>query len=376
MLNIHEDMILTMRAKKWSDSDNGNGKSRKLSKPLKGAIVGFGNVAHYAHLPVWREFEDFEITAVADCDEHRCAVAREAIPEARIYRDFTEMLEKEDIDFVDICTPPCYHAQMVKEACTAGKHVFCEKPLITRWDDLLELSKILENSDSIVFTVNNWKYAPIFTKARQLIHDGAIGRVKEVKIFVLRPSKSGGGCFDWRKNPEIAGGGILIDHGWHNLYLVLSFVEEYPKSLAVRLDFPDDSNCRVEDNVKLCIGFPNSQAKLYLTWRAKKRKNVGNIVGEKGCILIKDDHLILKNNGNSERFDFHEALSAGSHHLDWMHPVVNEFRKALEDQEEWKRNFLEAQWCARLINLAYSSCRSPNKLVEISLPVADGDNGK
>ena len=360
---------------KKRDKDNGNGKSRGLKRPLKGAIVGFGNVAHYAHLPVWKEFEDFEITAVADCNEERCAIAKEAIPGARIYRDFKEMLKKEDLDFVDICTPPRYHAKMVKEACMAGMHVFCEKPLITRWEELENLAGVLERSGSIVFTVNNWKHAPIFAKARELIQDGVIGKVKEVKIFVLRPSKSGGGCFDWRKNPEIAGGGILIDHGWHNLYLLLSIVGESPCTLTAKLDFPGDSNCGVEDNVKLRIMFPNSEAKLYLTWRAKKRKNVGTIVGEEGNILIKDDHLIVKNNGKSRRYDFPEALSAGSHHLDWMYPVVEEFKKALEDHNEWQKNFTEAQWCARLINLAYNSCKSPHECVEVPRCITIGDNG-
>ncbi len=355
---------------------NGNGKLKKIKKPLRGAIVGFGNVAHYAHLPVWKEFDDFEITAVADCNDGRCSVAKEAIPGVRVYKDFMEMLQREDLDFVDICTPPKYHAEMVKMACMAGKHVFCEKPLTTRWEELEDIYRILEKSDSIVFTVNNWKYAPIFAKARELIRKGTIGPVKEVKIFVLRPSKSGGGCFDWRKDPEIAGGGILIDHGWHNLYLVLSLVGENPCSLRARLDFPDDSRCGVEDNVKLCIDFPNSEAKLYLTWRAKKRRNVGTIVGEKGSILIKDDHLIVKNNGNSERFDFGEALSGGSHHLEWMYPVVEEFKAALENREEWTKNFTEAQWCARLINLAYTSYKSPYKRVEVPQEITTGDNGK
>ncbi len=360
---------------KKRDKDNGNGKSRGLKKPLKGAIVGFGNVAHYAHLPVWKEFADFEITAVADSNEERCAMAREAIPGARVYRDFMEMLGKEDLDFIDVCTPPSYHAEIIKTACEARKHVFCEKPLITRWEELEDLADILKKSGTVVFTVNNWKYAPIFTKTRELIKKGVIGRVKEAKIFVLRTSKSGGGCFDWRKNPEIAGGGILIDHGWHNLYLLLSIVGESPRALSAKLDFPGNANSGVEDNVKLRIEFPNSEAKLYLTWRAKKRKNVGTIVGEKGKILIKDDLLVVKNNGDSRCYHFREALSAGSHHLDWMYPVVEEFKKALEDHNEWQKNFTEAQWCARLINLAYDSCKTPHRTVEVPQCITIGDNG-
>ena len=360
---------------KGGDNGSGNGRSGKLKNPLKGAIVGFGNVAHYAHLPVWKDFDDFEITAVVDCNRERRDIARRALPEARVYDNFEKMLQNEELDFVDICTPPRYHAEMVKAACSEGMHVFCEKPLITRWEELEGLVKVLEKSDSIVFTVNNWKHAPIFSKARELIREGVIGKVKEVKIFVLRPSKSGGGCFDWRKNPEIAGGGILIDHGWHNLYLLLSLVGESPRMLTAKLDYPEDSGCGVEDNVKLCIEFPTSEAKLYMTWRAKKRKNAGTIVGEKGSILIKDDHLIVKNNGNSRRYDFPEALSAGSHHLDWMYPVMEEFRNALVDRDQWKKNFTEAQWCARLINLAYDSCKTPNRSVEIPRCLTIGDNG-
>jgi len=324
-------------------------------------------VAHFAHLPVWEKEKDFEIVAVAESNHGRATVAQSTLPDARIYSDFTKLLEREDIDFVDICTPPCYHAEMVRAACNARKHVFCEKPLTTHAEDLEKLMLASETSKKVIFTVNNWKHAPIYSKTRQLIREGTIGTVRWVKIFVLRPAQSGGGCFDWRKNPRISGGGILVDHGWHNLYLVLSLVSEEPRSLSAKIGFPSGDNGQAEDNVRLDLEFSNSQAKLFLTWRARKRRNVGAVIGDKGSILIKDDHLIVKKIGEpDEYYSFSESLSGGSHHKEWMEPVVSEFRLALEDLDHWRKNFIEAQWCARLIQLAYRSQQEPSKCIQIS----------
>ncbi|HKD12792.1 MAG TPA: Gfo/Idh/MocA family oxidoreductase, partial [Thermoanaerobaculia bacterium] len=77
---------------------------------LKGAFIGFGNVARLGHLPVWLSRDDVEIVAAADVrPEGRRALAA-ALPAARWYESAQTMLAAEDLDFVDVCTPPAFHA--------------------------------------------------------------------------------------------------------------------------------------------------------------------------------------------------------------------------------------------------------------------------
>jgi hypothetical protein len=77
-------------------------------------------------------------------------------------------------------------------------------------------------------------------------------------------------------------------------------------------------------------------------------------VGRKGTLFVNDDHLVLQSDCSSPaRFDFPEALSGGSHHPEWMEPVVRNFRREILDTDYRGANLTEALWCSNLINLAY-----------------------
>ena len=160
---------------------------------------------------------------------------------------------------------------------------------------------------------------------------------------------------EWRKLREVAGGGILMDHGWHHLYFINSIVKEEPSNISARMDYLDSNGSRLEDEVTLYIRYENVHAELYLTWRAKFRKNLGHIIGEKGDIRIKDDHLILKNKSYFRRYNFNPPLSKGSHHLEWMKPVIDEFFEELMGIRKRGSNIKEAITCLHLICLAYDS---------------------
>lgn len=204
--------------------------------PLRGAIIGLGNAAVYAHLPVLQMSEDFSIDAIVEPVPERAEIGRRLLPQARIYPDMEALLSEDAVDFVDICTPPCFHAEFVLAACRSGLHVLCEKPLSVCTERLREIQQLAEQTQRVVFTVNNWKYAPLWARTTELIQENRIGAIQSISLNVLRPPVAGGGCSDWRKCIEIAQGGILIDHGWHNLNLILSLLQEFPFSMAVKME--------------------------------------------------------------------------------------------------------------------------------------------
>lgn len=335
--------------------------------PLRGAIVGFGNVAHHAHLPVWRRNRHFHIEAVLEPDPERAKIAEQLLPEARIHHTLSGLLAANNLNFLDICCPPCFHADLVVSACQSGLHVFCEKPLATSLPDLQRISTAAQDSGRVVFTVNNWKYAPIWLKACELIRAGQIGTVRSVALHVLRPPNSGGGHTNWRKSKQIAGGGILIDHGWHNLYLLLTLIDEPPISIKASMTSARDSTAELEETVDVDLEFPGAHATLHLTWQAACRQNCGTVVGDKGMLAVNDDHLILEVQDTPPiRYDFPQALSAGSHHTAWMEPVVADFAREINGQNGHGRNLLEAQRCAQLIHLAYLSHQQGARAIPVT----------
>jgi predicted dehydrogenase len=334
---------------------SGNGST------LRGAIIGFGNAAVNAHLCGWRKSDCFRIDAVVETQPERVALARELLPKARIHASMKDLLAENCLDFVDICTPPCYHDELILEACRGGLHVFCEKPIAISPHGLTQIQEASRESDRVVFTVNNWKYAPIWLKTAELLRENRIGAIRSISMNVLRCPGSGGGLSDWRRCLEQASGGILIDHGWHNLYLVLSLIREDPLSISARMQCAPGNDSFLEEVVDLELGFHKAKVNLHLTWRAERRGNFGIIVGEHGTLHMNDDHLILDcHHSPPLRLDFNETLSAGSHHPEWMDPVVHHFGREIADREHRGSNLAEAMRCAKLIQLAYRSHREAN----------------
>ena len=163
--------------------------------PLRGAIIGLGNAAVYAHLPVLQMSEDFSIDAIVEPVPERAEIGRRLLPQARIYPDMEALLSEDAVDFVDICTPPCFHAEFVLAACRSGLHVLCEKPLSVCTERLREIQQLAEQTQRVVFTVNNWKYAPLWARTTELIQENRIGAIQSISLNVLRPPDCRWGLF-------------------------------------------------------------------------------------------------------------------------------------------------------------------------------------
>lgn len=341
-------------------------------RPLRGALIGFGNVAIHAHLPAWQKNSHFRIDAILEPSPVQARLARDLLPEARIYSEKDPLFTNHDLDFVDICAPPCFHADLLLAASRAGLHVLCEKPLVTSLDSLLLVQRVAEGFRQVIFTVNNWKYAPLWIKVRQLIREEKIGTVQSISLAVLRRPNSGGGVSPWRRQPEIAGGGILMDHGWHQFYLILSLLQVPPLYISARMEGPlAGGSSPFEEAVKLVMRYSAADVRLYLTWQASCRRNYGIIEGSRGKLLIEDDHLFLYRDGLAPtRYDFSEALSASSYHCEWMECVIEEFHREVLDSDLRGANLTEAGWCVYLTHLAYQSHRESSCFIPVGeLPV-------
>src|SRR3954462_8107723 len=96
------------------------------STPLRGALIGCGFVSQF-HLAGWRDVPGARLLALCDVDLGRLARAGALAPEARRYRDAGALFAEVPLDFVEICTRPGSHVELVSLAAAHGVHVLCQK---------------------------------------------------------------------------------------------------------------------------------------------------------------------------------------------------------------------------------------------------------
>ncbi len=344
---------------------------------LRGALLGVGHVAVGGHLPGWRRRADVAIVAGADARLERREFLLESYPEARWYGTAEELLAGEDLDFVDICTPPFSHAQLARAALERSLHVLCEKPLVLSPEELRGLPALAAEKERTLCTVHNWNYAPAILELTRLVRDGAIGQVRSVRWETLRdrPAVAVGDLDNWRVDPARSGGGILVDHGWHALYAVSAWIGEAPRRVAARLETRKHTQWPVEDTATVILAFPSASAEISLTWAADTRANRVEIEGTRGLLRLDGARLSLETETAPVREWTHRPLTEGSHHPDWFGGVVEEFLAEIGDPKKRGRNLAQATLCIQVLAMARDSSRRGGETVAMERIGARGAQG-
>lgn len=327
---------------------------------MRGALLGVGRVAVNGHLPGWRRCSAVELTAAADSRHDGREAFLAAFPSARWYSDPEELLAREQVEFVDICTPPDSHSRLIRASLERSLHVLCEKPLVLKAGELGPLAALAATRESALLTVHNWLHAPAIVKMSALLRDGAIGRPRRCLWETLRTEPAGGSADsdNWRMNPQRAGGGVLIDHGWHAISVVNSWLGK-PRSVWAALTTRRHRTFPVEDTAILEIDYGSSSAEIRLTWAADERANRIEIEGENGTLKLDAGIIRLETEGaaTAERsWDF-PALTEGSYHPDWFDGVIEEFVAEIKDASVRGKNLDEAALCITMLSVAQQSSR-------------------
>ncbi len=374
-------------------------RSDASGRPLRGALIGLGNVAVHGHIPGWEGFESaVSIVAAADPRPETGDVLARLHPAARWYASYDELLEREELDFVDICVPPALHVGPALAALERGLHVLCEKPLVLSAPELRRLEDASRERKVVLYTVHNWSHAPILSHSRALVRGGAVGDARRVGWEVLRDKPAAAatsGTHNWRVDPALAGGGILVDHGWHAFYIVPGWLPEMPHTLRATLtnkrlaEVPREG---MEDTASVTLTGRTCETTVSLTWAADERRNRATVVGSEGTLLLDGATLILERTldtgwtpdepavgaaraqvgPRSWRWDFPQSLTMGSHHPDWFHGVVRGFFDEIANPEVRGRNLAEAAACLTMITAAKLSSEKGEAPVDLELgtPVA------
>jgi predicted dehydrogenase len=329
----------------------------------RGALLGFGNVAERGHLPAWTQRKDVEIAAVLDLDGERRSLAARVLPDAHVYDEAAQLFRREELDFVDIATPPALHAPLIVQAARHGCHVLCEKPLATSAIDCNLVTRTVRDAGVTLFTVHNWKHSEPFRRVARIVREDGIGALKQIRFETVRNGQSVTVGEEWRTRAAIAGGGILVDHGWHNFYLLLALANEKPVRVRAMTERRRYSTADVEDTADCRIEFPSLTADLHLTWAGRERRTSWHLLGDRGSLLLEEERLEIQSGSRRESVELPESLSAGSHHPEWFAGVIDDFLAEVEGLTPRGANLSEAECCLSILNLAYQSAREGGEFV-------------
>ncbi|HVP16979.1 MAG TPA: Gfo/Idh/MocA family oxidoreductase [candidate division Zixibacteria bacterium] len=146
-----------------------------MSDKVGVAVVGAGFVGGQAHIPSFKKIEGSDLIALgARTEKHVKPLAEQY--GVKYYLDYDKLLEDPKIQAVVLAVPTPMHFDLSMKAMKKGKHVLCEMPLAPTIDRVKELQKTAENNKVILMPILQFRFAPIYTKTKEMIESGMIGK--------------------------------------------------------------------------------------------------------------------------------------------------------------------------------------------------------
>jgi len=189
-------------------------------KTIRWGIIGCGDVTEVKSGPAFQKADHSELVAVMrrNGDLARDYAERHGVP--RWYDQAEDLIRDPCVDAIYIATPPAFHKPYALQAAAAGKPVYVEKPMALNGPECDDMIEACQVAHVPLFVAYYRRALPRFLKIKELLDSGAIGEVRLVTTLYLRPALSGAQRdpqLNWRIDPKLAGGGLLLDVGSHTL---------------------------------------------------------------------------------------------------------------------------------------------------------------
>lgn len=254
---------------------------------LRIGIIGCGAIGARVHAPGYKKCEECQIVALADIHEGRLRSLGKQTGATGLYTDYKEMLDKEKLDAVSICTPNYLHAEQTIEAAKRGVHILCEKPMATSRKEADAMLRAVDKNNVILMVGFTHRFMNFNIKTKELLDSGVIG-----KPFMIRarfahdgPYKSWGAQSDWFFDPVRAKGGALLDMGIHAIDMCRHFMGEIAEVSGQIGNLVKD--IEVEDSALALIKFTSGvHGYIEVGWSSKDGVLGFEIYGSKGTIIV------------------------------------------------------------------------------------------
>jgi len=344
---------------------------------MRVGLVGCGLIGN-RRARVVSESADDDLVIVADVDMARAvAVAQTTSCEAA--SDWRDVTEREDLDIIIVSTPNMFLMPVAVSALARGKHVLCEKPLGRNSAEAQLMVDAARKAKVVLKTGFNHRHHPAIRKAHELCSQGVIGKPMFVRAVYGHGGRPGYHK-EWRGDPELAGGGELLDQGVHIIDLCRWFLGEFTHVTGCTVTSfwdlgylesshppaPGDSGRRrLEDNAFVTMQTADERvAQFHTSWTQWKNRFSFEVLGRDGYALVNGlggsygtESLTIGQRRPEGGVPTEEILEYPGADLSW-NVEWEHFRQAIQEGRDPLGSAADGLGAMRLIDAIYESART------------------
>jgi predicted dehydrogenase len=342
-----------------------------MKKKLRYGIVGAGRVAQ-VYAQAFDNCTTGEVVAVADVRPDAASAFAERIVGCCSYDSYEVMADEAELDAVLISTPPVTHEEIALCFLESRVHVLCEKPLSISSASARRMLDAAERAGVILTMASKFRYVEDVTRARSLVASGVIGETILLEnSFASHVDMSS----RWNANPEVSGGGVLIDNGTHSVDLTRYFLGPLVDVQAV--EAKRSQGLEVEETVRLMVkSIGGVLGAIDLSWSLNKElDSYLSIYGSHGTIHVGWKQSRYHQSQGREWVVF----GAGYDKVQAFRSQIDNFSHAINGDEPLRVTAADALASVEVIEAAYASLSQKRSMevgrhqVQIIGPVASAD---
>jgi predicted dehydrogenase len=263
----------------------------------KVAVIGLGKQALEHYIPELQNSELAQLKAICDNDKEKLK-RYEALLKVKGYENFSQLLSYEDLDFVVITTPHNLHKEIVELAIKNRVHILKEKPFATSLNEALYIKTIYDGCNKVKLMINlQRRFNPVYTQFFKFKEKIGTPFFIEAKytLFVDNPGEGWRGCRD------LAGGGCIIDMGYHIIDLIIWYFKLPDRIIADFSSAATPEKCYdTEDTALIAFGYDSGlYGTLLLSRFYPPKTEYIKVIGSQGIVEI-EKGSIRRLNSNGE----------------------------------------------------------------------------
>lgn len=272
--------------------------------PLRIAVLTCGAIVTKGHLPGFHALgrDVVDVVAFQSRREPTAQRARDQWGSGEVVADWRDVLVRDDVDAVDICSPNALHAELAIAAAEAGTHVLVEKPMATTVADADAMVTAAERAGVVLMAAHNLRFAAPYAAAARAVAEGRIGDVVGVRVAMGHGGpESWTRDAGWFRDPALAGGGALLDLGIHVADLLRAVTGDEVREVAAFVRRPSPEAVEESGVVSLALA-GGGVGTLSASWSVRGGADHQLLVhGTDGMLTIERGQAVVRLTGGGEK---------------------------------------------------------------------------